>query len=275
MAEPDLIDRYLSELRLSLKSRDDLADLLAEVEDHLREAVDRLIRPGFDPQEAQRHTLDRFGDSAVVARAFAVTPSGGIAMPTAFTRTAGATALGAAVLWLAAAAVNWWASDLYATWTQERYVVLTVFAGLAAVGTVVVLAGMLSRAGRRDAVMAAAMVLGILAVVAMVVMTWAWAIWGLLFAAAFLLAVPRLHVATGRRRIADWALVVGWPVGFVVMVLTDTVGMGRPDYWGDYPLGMVTAFGILAVLTGIGLVSVGRGLLAEEPVESPQPIAQA
>ena len=59
------------------------------------------------------------------------------------------------------------------------------------------------------------------------------------------------------------------------MVLTDTVGMGRPDYWGDYPLGMVTAFGILAVLTGIGLVSVGRGLLAEEPVESPQPIAQA
>jgi len=193
-------------------------------------------------------------------------------MPTNFTRTAGGTALGTALLWFVAAAVYWWASDLYAPWTEERYVVMTMVTVLAAVGTVIVLAGMLSRTGSRDSLTTAAMVFGILAVVALVVMTWAWAIWGLLMAVAFTIAVPRLHAAIGHRRIADWALIVSWPVGFVVMLLTDTIGMGQADYYGDYPLGMVTAFAITAVLLGIGLVSVGRGLLAEQVVEPERPI---
>ena len=42
MPEPDLIDSYLGELRRSLRTRPDVDDVVAEVQDHLREAADRL-----------------------------------------------------------------------------------------------------------------------------------------------------------------------------------------------------------------------------------------
>ena len=149
MAEPDLIDRYLSELRRSLgnpgpTSRTSLPRSRTTPGSR-RSADPPRFRPtrsatphagsfrrfGFGGKGFRRHTVWRN------CHAYCLDPRRGRDRSCY------------AVLWLAAAAVNWWASDLYATWTQERYVVLTMFAGLAAVGTAVVLAGMLSRAGKR------------------------------------------------------------------------------------------------------------------------------
>ena len=57
----------------------------------------------LDPATAQRHVLDRFGDATLVANAFATTASGGTAMPTRLTRTAGSFALIASIAWIAVA----------------------------------------------------------------------------------------------------------------------------------------------------------------------------
>ena len=89
MAEPDLIADYLRSLRQCLRWRPDAADLIDEAEDHLRLSAERIARECGDPLQAQRITLTRFGDPAVVARAFATATPGGLIMPTPFTRTAG------------------------------------------------------------------------------------------------------------------------------------------------------------------------------------------
>ena len=102
MAEPDLIEAYLIDLHRCLRFRHDADDVVAEAEDHVREAVERLCRSGADPIAAQRITLERFGDPVVVARALSVTAHGGIAMPTAFTRAAGTAALASALAWVLA-----------------------------------------------------------------------------------------------------------------------------------------------------------------------------
>ncbi len=93
----DLIDGYLMELRRALRWRADLDDVCAEVEDHLRENAERLVATGVAPAEAQRRTLECFGDLGMVARSFAATPSGGLAVPTTFTRRSGRIAVGAGV----------------------------------------------------------------------------------------------------------------------------------------------------------------------------------
>ncbi len=46
------------------------AELLAEVESHLREAVEDGLRRGLDVEEAQRGALERFGPVETVASAF-------------------------------------------------------------------------------------------------------------------------------------------------------------------------------------------------------------
>lgn len=274
MAEPDLIERYLAELGRSLRGRPDVVDLLAEVEDHLRETADRLCHAGTDSHDAQCTTLDRFGESTVVARAYAVNLSGGLAMPTKFTRTAGAIALVTAALWSLAAIVKWWESELFAAWTQARSWVFTVVVVLAALGTVVVLAGIVVRTGKGHSLSAAALVLGGLAVVAFGVMPWAFALWGLLLTAAFLVALPALHSVTEGRGIADWALVAAWPAGLGVMWLLSALRVGPVDEYGDHQVAFVAGFGTSAVLMTIGLISVGRRLLAEQVEVPSRPMLQ-
>jgi hypothetical protein len=64
----DLIARYLSELRTSLRTRD--ADLvLAEAEDHLRESVAAGLAMGMTEVEAQEAAISAFGSVRAVVRA--------------------------------------------------------------------------------------------------------------------------------------------------------------------------------------------------------------
>lgn len=102
MAEHDLIDAYLAELRRSLRRRSDVDDVVAEVEDHLREVVAGHVRAGMSPDTAARHALGQFGTTEIVRRAFDANPKGGAAMPTTITRIAGLCAmLGGAIIAIA------------------------------------------------------------------------------------------------------------------------------------------------------------------------------
>ncbi len=102
MAEHTLIDRYVSELGREMKWTRNAEEILEEVVDHLLEAVAVHARRGLDLVAAQRHALAEFGDPQLVGRAFASTTTGGIAVPTTFTRRAGVALTTSSILWLSA-----------------------------------------------------------------------------------------------------------------------------------------------------------------------------
>lgn len=105
MAEHALIDQYLDALEREVRWTRDVDEILAEVADHLLEAVAVNLRRGLDRAAAQRRALTEFGDPALVGRAFAETRSGGIAMPTPFTRRSGVALIASSLLWLAGLAL--------------------------------------------------------------------------------------------------------------------------------------------------------------------------
>ena len=100
MAEYALIDGYLDTMRSEIRWRKDLDDVVSEMEDHLYSTVEHLVARGFEPSIAQRTTLDRFGEPTILAAVYASTPTGGTAVPTTFTNSAGAFAIVSAAAWI-------------------------------------------------------------------------------------------------------------------------------------------------------------------------------
>jgi hypothetical protein len=261
MAEPDLIEAYLIHLHRCLRFRHDADDVVAEAEDHVREAVERLCRSGADPIAAQRITLERFGDPVVVARALSTTAHGGIAMPTEFTRAAGTAALASALAWVLAALVL---SGTRGS-TEDPYILFAIPVVIAAVTTVVALAGLLSRAGgRRDAATILALVLAGAAAAMMVVTAWAWLVWTMLIAAAALIAVLKARAALVGAGSTDWLLVAAWPAALATFVIADRMRLGDVDTYGDYPGAVLAGFLVGTALFVGGLVPLGRWLRSEE-----------
>jgi hypothetical protein len=270
MAEPDLIEAYLSHLHRCLRFRHDADDVVAEAEDHVREAVERLCRSGADPIAAQRITLERFGDPMVVARALSVTAHGGIAMPTAFTRAAGTAALVSALAWILAA-VALVVSNL-GGWSESLYVLFAIPVVVAAVTTVVALAGLLSRAGgRRDFGTIVGLVLAFSAAV-MMVLAWAWLVWTMLIAAAALIAVLKARSALVGAGATDWLLVAAWPAALATFLIADRMRLGDVDTYGDYPGAALAGFLVGTALFVGGLVPLGRWLRSEEVVQVGDPV---
>jgi hypothetical protein len=263
MAEPDLIEAYLIQLHRCIRFRHDADDVVAEAEDHVREAVDRLCRSGADPIVAQRITLERFGDPMVVARALSVTAHGGIAMPTAFTRAAGTAALASALAWiLAGAALSF---NGLRGGDDGLYILFAIPVMIAAVTTAVALAGLLSRAGgRRDAGTVLALVLACSAAAMMVVTAWAWLVWTMLISTAALIAVLKARAAVVGAGSTDWLLVAAWPAGLAAFLIADRVRLGDVDTYGDYPGALAAGFVVGAALFVGGLVPLGRWLRSEE-----------
>ncbi len=261
--EPDLIDRYLRELGRSLPRTRNLGDVLAEVEDHLRESVARLTTQGVEATTAQRVTLDRFGDLTVVARAYA-TNAGGLAMTTTFTRAAGTIAYLAAALWLftgVTGALITQADALDQTWSNPAVNVLVV---LAMIATTTVVAGMLVRSGGVGDVPAfAALALMILATLLMAVAPWAWVVTAVPLAGAAIIAVRRLTSVGLGRAWSDWALILAWPAGAAVAFLGDALRLGTLDIYGGYPWAFLAGFSVAVVTFAAALVGVGARLHGE------------
>jgi hypothetical protein len=72
MHEPSLTASYLRALRAALRVSPATAErILAEVEDHLRQATEEEMAAGAAPEEAERRAVERFGTPEEVARSFA------------------------------------------------------------------------------------------------------------------------------------------------------------------------------------------------------------
>ena len=266
MAGHDLITPYLHQLHGSLRWRPDADDLVDEAADHLQETTDRLIRAGADPLVAQAQTLARFGDPVLLARSFALTPQGGLAMPTPFTRTAGTIGLASIALWLLAAAAVWWGgTDLLTDWDSAVYAGWAVPATLAAAGTSLTLAGLLVRSGGlRGLLPGAALLAAGAGTVLFGIATWAWPFSTGLLTLAAALVVWRLHTAhtTSARR--DWLLAAAWPTGIAVYALLTWRQVGPVDYYGDYPLAFAAGFTTGALLFAAALAPLGSWFYSDD-----------
>jgi hypothetical protein len=270
VAEPDLIPAYLAELHRCLGRRQDAADDVAEAADHLWEAAAHFERSGADRTAAQRLALERFGDPIAVARALSITSTGGTAMPTNFTRTAGTAAVVAAICWPVTILVSV-LLDLVDS-ALPAYLLFAVVVGLASVTTVVALAGLNARAGgRRDPWTLIAVGLAVVAALMLVVVTWAWLVWVQLLAASALIIVVRARSAHVRSKASDWLLVAAWPLALLGFVVADRMRLGDVDTYGDYPAAATAGLAIGTVLFAAGLLPVGRWLQSEPVVQVAEP----
>lgn len=273
MADSDLIAGYVTALRTSLRSRPDVDDVVCEVDDHLRCAAVRLQARGVDPATAQRDVLARFGDATLVANAFATTASGGTAMPTRLTRTAGTFALVASIAWLAVAPAALIGAGS-ANW-EGHYYTLAVTAFVASTCTTVALFGLLRRAGSAGAIAAIAMTLAILGTLVLGVATWAW-----LLAVGFLGIASAITVLEMRRArvgtsIGHVLLVAAWPVAVAVALGLEAQRVGPIDSYGDAYLGQLIGLATGGILYAAGLLVCGRWLRREAAVDESDVMATA
>ncbi|MBW3663136.1 MAG: permease prefix domain 1-containing protein [Actinobacteria bacterium] len=105
MAGTSVIDAYLEDLRRLLRRTHDAEEILIEVQDHLLETIERLERDGLGSDAAAAEAVRRFGPAAPLSRALN-DANGGAAMPTRFTRLAGAAGMSLPVVGLLAALVT-------------------------------------------------------------------------------------------------------------------------------------------------------------------------
>jgi hypothetical protein len=114
VASGDLVDGYLGELRRRLESaivrnsRARVGQIVAEAEDHLREAAAASVAAGLSERDAQHAAIAAFGGARTVARAHWPSATAVLAtMATALLALLGCYALIASV---AGALVGWWAT---------------------------------------------------------------------------------------------------------------------------------------------------------------------
>ncbi len=273
MADSDLISGYVTALRTSLRSRPDVDDLVCEVDDHLRCAAVGLQARGVDHATAQRQVLDRFGDAALVANAFATTASGGTAMPTRLTRTAGTFALVASVAWVAvapAALIGAGADD----W-EAHYYTLAVTAFVASTCATVALFGMLRRVGSVGLIAAIAMTLAILGTLALGIVTWAWLLGVGFLTIASVLTVREMSRARVGSTLGNVLLVVAWPIGVAVAIALQELRIGPIDSYGDHYLAQLIGLAAGGILYAAGLFACGRWLRGEGAVDDSDVMATA
>lgn len=277
MANYALIDGYLESLRSSIRWRRDLDDVIAEIEDHLISATERFEARGSEHLAAQQRTLDEFGDPKVLAVAFASTPTGGIAVPTTSTNTAGLFAIVSALVWivgLVAIAVSAGLPDatgvepdqFVANGQTLAFMVGSASLLAAGVAMLVAMVGMY----RRHAGLGIAGIVGLgitsLGVAALLV-AWAFALWMTLIGIGVLVfAIPLIG-----RDLAPRASTVLWGGGMasgaIVWYVLRWMEVGDPDRWGDYPLATAIALPIGVISMAIGLAGIGRWLRSEEPAD--------
>lgn len=270
MASYDLIDQYLDALRATLVWRADVDDLVEEVQDHLIEATDRAVASGQDAHAAQRSSLDRFGDPAVVARAFATTRRGGLEVPTTATRSSGAAALAGAAAWAFVVLVTAGQAVTSGSDDDSLAVFLVLALGVTTAGmlTAVTLFFLWDRHGRSlGAIGTAGLAVATLGVVISFGIAWAVPLWmsvqgaGLVLVAIALLRrhqVPVLPVAV---------LGLAMPAGLAALGLVHAMGWGQVDRYGDRPEAVTAALVVAGVLMAGSMFGLGRWLRGEAPVD--------
>lgn len=274
MADQALIDRYLSELAREVRWIRGAEDIIEEVADHLLEAVAAFTRRGLDQITAQKRALSEFGDPTLVGRAFASSTTGGIAVPTTFTRRAGVALIGSSVLWLTGLALIYGAevADRTRPWEGLPAMLfmigaatLQIAGGLLVVGILGINrrhGGALGHTGR--IVMWIAVVAAITAFAA-----WAWGVWLTALAIGAVLLAAALTSSDIAPRLAGVLVGIGGAVAagsaWAFQVATEEVDLGK---------GAVAAFVFVGIaIYSSGLAMLGAWLKGEESVEEPDLIA--
>ena len=265
MARYALIDGYLDTMRGEMRWRRDLDDVVCEMEDHLYSAVEHLVTRGAEPGNAQRTTLDRFGEPKVLAAVYASTNNGGLAVPTRTTRQAGTFAFIAAGAWFAAAGAH----ALMTTFADQWQVFYGVFSALVLVGgvfTLLTMVGFGKRLGGLGAVGMVGLAIAGLGVAASII-AWAIPFWMGLQGIGYLVFATAVRSRDTAPRPSTLAVASGFIIGVAVFVVADFAKIGWTDSYGDYPLAW--AIGAVAglLILGSGLIGWGTWLRSEEPAD--------
>jgi hypothetical protein len=266
MARYGLIDGYLDTMRTEIRWRRDLDDVVSEMEDHLYSTVEGLLASGAEPQAAQRATLDRFGEPDVLKAVYASTPTGGIAVPTTFTRRAGTFALISAGFWLATAGLYVFGRD---SSDGEVAAYMIFSAGILIAGVFLLLAmfGMGKRLGGLGVLGVSGLVITLVGV-AFSVLAWAIPFWmglqgiGLLL---FGIAVLRSDLAP---RWSTLLASAGFILGVIAFFALTELEVGTPDSYGDYPVAWGASLVTGTVIVSLGLIGWGVWLRSEEAVST-------
>lgn len=273
MAGYQMIDAYLIELRRRLFWSPDVDDAMAEAEDHLLCAVESLIESGAGRDEAQHAVLSRFGPTTTVAAAHAATSSGGVAMPTKFTRLAGIAAIASAVMWSITAAI-WLVGHFVGTDGQAEVVVaLLAFATLvaAAGSTTLVVVGLRLRHGGLGPLGDVGLALIGLGLVA-TLLFWFVMGWGMLLALGMLLVAIAVYTRNIAPNTATIAFGAAWTIGVIAWSVLRVLEVGTRDRWGDFPIVSPIAIAVGVAVLVPGLIGLGRWLSTEtlHDLDSPE-----
>lgn len=265
MARYALIDGYLDTMRSEMRWRRDLDDVVYEMEDHLYSAVEHLVTRGAEVDDAQRSTLDRFGEPKVLAAVYASTNNGGLAVPTRTTRRAGTFAFIAAGAWPAAAG----AFALETIFAEQWQVFYGVFSALILIGgvfTLLTMVGIGKRVGGLGTVGLVALAIAGLGVAASII-AWAIPLWMGLQGIGYLIFASAVRSRDTAPRPSTLAVASGFIIGVAVFLVANLAQIGWTDSYGDYPLAWAigTATGLL--ILGSGLIGWGTWLRSEKPAD--------
>jgi hypothetical protein len=271
MADHAMIDAYLGSLRREIGRIAQAEAIIDEVTDHLLEAVAANLRSGLDGPEAEARVLSEFGDPRLVGRAFAATTTGGIAVPTNFTRRSGVFMIVSSALWLAVLGFFYASgvADRTRPWEglpqnlflvgQTLLIIATVALFVGVVGLVRRHGGMMGISGR------VATLLGILLMLASPV-GWAVVVWSTILAALGMALLIGLGKAPLAPRAAGSLIAIGAVATSALFWWFEV----RVDTGDDTLFGwVVPALFVALALMGAGLGTVGMWLRSERPADVP------
>lgn len=266
---PDPIDAYLNALRQSLRNQSDRDDLVAEAEDHLREAVERRVLAGDERSLAHELALIEFGDAALVARALVHTRLHRVPQPTPGTRAAGRLGQWAGIAWLLALVT--FVYQLTANpWSVDRYLAFQLVACASTLLTSLLIIGLFARAGAlRSPALMLTLPLSLVAQAGNTVFTWMWPITNVVVALMLWLAL--LECRRGGLTFGDRPtrlMVLIWPLAALVSRAGSLLQVGPMDEYGDYPLLDSWALSIAAAAFALACWWIGSVLAGEDVADT-------
>jgi len=271
MADYFLITRYIFVFDEAVHTRSDAADLSDELRDHLIEATDRLRRSGLDLETAQRTSLTRLGDPALIARMITAVPAKGSIMYAFFTRGTDFFTLAAAVLWVAsAAAIPLTQPGILPAWNPNTYTITILFiAGALVASSLALLAVHIRLAGRLDPLAVTVSVILALAVISSLIAGWFFASWLILLMMATAMTLSRAWDTPVGTGVAARILLIAWPlialvtlIGYLAMT---SFGLGDPSPNAD--LYVAIALAILCLVYSAGMLALRPRLRTATPTD--------
>lgn len=271
MADYPLIRDYIFVFDEAVHTRSDAADLSDELHDHLIEATDRLQASGLDLETAQRTSLNRLGEPALIAKMISAVPAKGSIMYAFFTRGTDFFTLAAAVLWAASAvAIPLTQPGVLPIWTPNTYTIAIICISAAIVASsLALLAVHIRLSGRLDALAVTVAVILALAVSSSFFAGWFFASWLLLLMTATTMTLARAWDTPVGAGIAGRLLLVAWPLIALVTLIgyAGMTGLGLSVLSSSVDLYIAIALPILSLTYSAGMLALRPRLRTATPAD--------